>query len=143
MPSPSEPISPEIYGAYLKGLRLVSIHLVELHLERRGEAANVAISGQSAEPTAEFCDGMYRIRQRRKLSAEAGETPIFDAEFVHELAYAAEQAPPPGFLEQFERLNLSILVFPYERELVASITMRMGFAPVMLEHLIVPPHLRP
>ena len=71
------------------------------------------------------------------FAEEEGKPSPFTARFVLSGHYTHKPELPTGLRDYFVNINGPILLWPYMRELVSSITVRAGFPPLLLETLDV------
>lgn len=122
-------ISPRVYTAYVDGLNLRSVRMVEHTVKLH----KVPSDSEELSYTIEFGHGVmehpevpaFMAKYTMVISNPAQETVAeIEASFAAECH--ASGPPPPGFIEVFAPGNLSRLVYPFFREVVAGATAKMG-----------------
>lgn len=146
-------LDPDEYGKFIEGLELIQVRLVRLNVE---SAASFPIkpSGTSVElEVAEEAsytpvDEGFEVFHRYLLLAKDAQQPSellgrIEAEFG--LRFKSVQPISQPYFEIFRHFNLPVNTWPYWRELVQSMTARMGWPPITLPLLkrVPPPSGRP
>lgn len=132
------PIEPELYRATMQKVQLREVVLRALQVSCQNAVAgevNIDISS-AATPTRE--QGTLHIDTEYKLQARNQTSPLFEIEVTFRVVLVVPDELPDGFVEAYLAHNLSLTVFPYVREIVSSITSRMGLPPLTLPYVVNP-----
>ena len=130
------PLDAALYRETLARLELRAVRLLELetrchHAVAGNARINIATEANSRQEKGELLiDAQYTI----KAANETNELFTIKATFV--VALTAPDELPEGFVDIYIANNLSLTVFPYVRELVASLTSRMGLPALTLPYVL-------
>lgn len=130
----------------LKDIILGDVNIVKsLTFEETSETTTVAVSFSATAPVIVdgqlWAKGKFRVRANSKETEGEESTQVFLLEFDIEARYSIKsgtEAPSQDFakykqeLERFASHNLPINIWPYAREFVSSMTVRMGFPPLFI-----------
>lgn len=129
---------PEEYRALLKGINLEEIALVScsagVKRERLGEPLGVAIHKDSVR-ILKNKGAVLSFEHSYQVTA-AGPTeknPTISIKCSFYVEYKAEQPVSKEFLEIFSRVNVPVNTWPYFREFVQNMTLRVGLPPLQRE----------
>lgn len=131
-------IAPQLYQETLEQLDLQSVCLDEVKACCARETAqdgqvNVSLSAEAEDRQAEK---QYLAFITYSLRGERDGEMLLEIEAKYRLIFDAPVPVPDGFFEVFRELNLRITTMPYFRELVASMTGRMGIPTLTLPYAI-------
>jgi len=145
-----KPPSPEKYQAFLQGLELRHVRLIELRVTTLDDDPKPAESIVSVEGRTEFVptEGGFEARTRyyvsfseRKLGQELGAI-----EALYGFRYESEVKPndegAEAYFEIFSDVNMPVNSWPFMRELTYNMMARMGWTPFALP-LLKPPASTP
>ena len=130
------PLDPVLYRETLARLDLRAVRLQELKTQchnvvtGNGRINISTVAGSRHEAGELFIDARY------KIDAANEEHDLFSIEAVFVVALSAPDELPEGFVDIYIANNLNITVFPYVRELVASLTSRMGLPALTLPYVL-------
>ena len=124
----SPPLDLALYRETLARLDLRAVRLHELQVQCHREVAGNAKINISTDAGFRREDGALLIDARYKLDASNETNALFTIEATFVVALSAPEELPQDFVEVYIANNLNLTVFPYVRELVASLTARIGFA---------------
>ncbi len=124
------PISPHKYTSFVDNLHLRSVRLVALHADLAYWSKDDYPLAFSIDFHADLQDGIDEVvfLVKYTIVIEQPDSELDEmAKIVAEYAVICEAdgKPPEGFLEVFAPMNLSRLVYPFFREVVAGITAKM------------------
>ncbi|HRI45343.1 MAG TPA: protein-export chaperone SecB [Fimbriimonadaceae bacterium] len=122
------PIPREVYDAYLEHLKLRGMRMTSLEAklgqwpsEEEKLAFTIDFDAESdMREEAVVFDVRFTIHIRDQSGAE-----VATITSAYAVICDAPQEPPEGFVEIFAPMNLSRLVYPFFREVVAGVTAKM------------------
>jgi len=127
VPKSLQKIAPEVYSEYLRKLKLRSIRLTKLN----AELFFLPQSDSKLSFTVEFKAGELLHDDNIRFTADFAievmceETKVARISASYEVINGADELPPKGFIDVFGPMNLSRLVYPFFREVVAGTTAKM------------------
>lgn len=135
MSNPNLPLDPSLYRETLSRLKLQEVSLRELHLTCQNPVAGeVSINiGGSAE--ANHQNGELRLQSRHRITVRNQKHELFTIDALFVVVLTAPDELPDEFIEIYVANNLGLTVFPYVREVVGSMTSRMGLPPLTLPYV--------
>lgn len=137
----NDEVNQEAYHDFLENIRLEEIALLELDVKRDAKLREGRLA-------VDLRRDFYLIEQKdRKIHAGAYvKIDVANAEGEHAFSITArfsalyesskEDANPEEFVNMFIERNVPVNVWPYFRELVSSITTRLGYSA-----LLIPPYV--
>jgi len=122
----------------LREVRVVSIHFQVLQRPGSEFDTNVTFDIKPSSLGAQT-DTSFEVLLTLKIgfSSSRRKAPPFDAEFAMCGLYEHKRGLPADLREYFVNINGPIMLWPYMRELVTSITTRAGYPPLVLTTLDV------
>lgn len=135
-------LRPAEYNAILKDFALDSIVVQEMHMARYSDKLPTMLDGSFTM----LPSGMQRGKGEATFNAKLGfvaSIPGSSEKLAEVNAQYAVRFRHPGevsddFLEIFSKVTLSLMVWPYARELVFAMTHRMGLPPFTAPMMISP-----
>ncbi len=120
-------IKPEVYSEYLRGLKLHSVRMSKLEAELFNSPASDAKLSFSVDFDAGECEkqGFVCFTADFAIDIISGEEKVARVRACYEVLNIADEKPPEGFIDVFGPMNLSRLVYPFFREVVAGATAKM------------------
>jgi len=112
---------------YVKDLSLEIPNAPQIFLERENPQIDVQLQTQAA--TVE--EGVYEVAITSTVTAKIGEKVMFLIEAKQAGIFQARNIPAAE-LEPLLAVMCPTILFPYLREVVSDISVRAGFAPVLL-----------
>lgn len=112
---------------YVKDLSLEIPHAPSIFLERESPQIDVQLSTQ----TEKIEGDIYEVTISNTVTAKIGDKVMFLIEAKQAGIFRLSNLPKED-MESVLAVMCPNIVFPYLRELVSSIAVRAGFAPVML-----------
>ena len=128
-------ISPEKYRDILSGLELENISLREVRARLDREALEGPLVVRSDAKAEYSRDGeQVTVLNTYTVSANARnrKDPAVHIEATYELLFTSKRSFTVGFFNVYKKLNLHLHLWPFMRELVNSITARMGVSAMTL-----------
>ncbi len=129
-------LDPTLYRETLGRLDLRAVRLHELQTQCHHSVAGNARINISTDAGSRHENGELLIDARYKIDASNETHKLFTIEVVFVVALTAPDELPEGFIEVYIANNLNLTVFPYVRELVASLTSRMGLPSLTLPYVL-------
>lgn len=131
-------ISPELYQTTLERLHLQAVSLEEV---RACCDPEVAQDGQveidlTTESTSRQSETEFLVFITYHLRGIREQESLLEIDAKYRLIFNTAAPVPKGFFEVFQDLNLGLTTMPYFRELVTSITGRMGIPTLTLPYQI-------
>lgn len=128
-------ISPKEYSQILSGVELEEMHLesVSTKLNRSEAGLNLNVLTNMKTPEFQVFDGGFSVIVPIQLRAKNNSRKVvikIDAEFY--LKFSSEEEVTEDFFDVYKRQSLRLNTWPYFRELVSSLTAKMGFSPLTL-----------
>lgn len=136
--TPELPLDPQLYRDALNSLRLREVVLRELHVTCDNPVAGDVKINISPSAEGNFEKGELRIQSQFVVSARNAEVSLFTVDCSFDVVMSVPGELPDGFIEVYIAHNLFLTVFPYVRELVSSLTARMGLPPLVLPYVTNP-----
>ena len=136
MPNPALPLDPTLYRETLSQLHQREIVLRDLHVSCENPVAGDVKINIATDAGAVHERGELRVDARHTISARNAKDALFTIKATYVVVMSAPDELPEGFAEVYIANNLTITVFPFVRELVASLTSRMGLPPLTLPYII-------
>ena len=112
---------------YVKDLSLEIPHAPEIFLERESPQIDVQLNTQ----TATIEGDVYEVMITNTVTAKIGEKVMFLIEAKQAGIFRLSNLPKED-MEPVLAVMCPNILFPYLREIVSSVAVRAGFAPVML-----------
>ena len=112
---------------YVKDLSLEIPHAPQIFLERESPQIDVQLSTQ----TATIEGDVYEVMITNTVTAKVGEKVMFLIEAKQAGIFRLSNLPSED-MEPALAVMCPNILFPYLREVISSIAVRAGFAPVML-----------
>ena len=124
------------------------VELLDVRLESLAASGHPNQAGQALEP--EYSDacvpslndaGRIELSCGYKFKAMSAGTEVAQASFIYILAYrvVGDEQPSKDDVAQFALANGPFHSWPFARELIYSVTARMGFPPFVLPVLTIKP----
>lgn len=125
-----------LYREFIESLELEDIYLSSLEVKILSEPKSEDLS-VDLEPTFDInnaCEGTLETKARFKVSVTNGETPIFiiDVEFTLLYTYSPDITINEAIQERFVQTTLPVNSWPYAREIISTMTSRMGFPSLII-----------
>lgn len=136
MPDQLLPLDPALYRETLAQLQLREVVLRELHVSCENPVTGDVKINIATDAGAVHERGELRVEAHHTISARNAKEALFTIEATYLIVMSAPDELPEGFAEVYIANNLTITVFPFVRELVASLTARMGLPPLTLPYII-------
>lgn len=136
---PTRP-SPEAYHAFIDGLELINIRLIQSDVQAPGPPPTVPIAMdlETASEVVPFDGGFQMAYQAVFAFRPAGEDdadPLGRIACTFGLLYTSDASPEEdlaGYYQIFQEVNLALFAWPYVREFVQATIARMGWPPLTL-----------
>ena len=112
---------------YVKDLSLEIPHAPQIFLERESPQIDVQLNTQ----TEKVEDDIYEVSITNTVTAKIGEKVMFLIEVKQAGIFRLSNLPKED-IEPVLAVMCPNILFPYLREVVSNLTVRSGFAPVML-----------
>lgn len=127
-------LSPAEYNELLEGVQLRQIILTEckskLFDTQLTKPATVHVETKSHFLPME--DNHFVIADRYKIVSKVGRKRLFSIEVEYHLLFESAHTVGEDFFEIYAELNLPLNTYPYVREIVQSLTSRMGLPQLVL-----------
>jgi len=129
------PLSPEKYGAFIRGIELHNVRLVRLELDSKTPRAvpgktslehNFQIEVNSERQSAHEFEMVARL-ELSFIAKDDPETRLGHIHAAYALTYRSAEELSPELLEVFGKQNVPINAWPYLRELVQTSMQRMDW----------------
>lgn len=134
--SPSLTLDPVLYRETLQRLNLRAVRLQEIKALGRHPVAGNAHVNISTNAGSRLENGELLIDAKYQVNASNDTNELFAIEATFVVVLTAPHELPEGFIEVYIANNLNLTVFPYVRELVASLTTRMGLPALTLPYVL-------
>ena len=112
---------------YVKDISLEIPHAPQIFLERTSPQIDVQLHTQASS----LENGVFEVIVTATVTARIGEKTMFLIE-VKQAGVFQSQNVPGGDLEQILAVMCPNILFPFLREAVSDVSVRAGFAPVLL-----------
>lgn len=133
-------ISPELYRALLGGVQIEEIGLTSCSAKFRRDKLGelLKISTKNSVRLLDRKERLFYLEHSYELVASSGPRKDFalKIECAYNLSYRADKELPEEFFQIFMKRNVPVNTWPYFREFVHNITIRMGLPPLTLPLLI-------
>lgn len=116
-----------IEKVYVKDLSLEIPHAPQIFLERESPQIDVQLNSEAAPIEAD----VYEVTITNTVTAKIGEKVMFLIEAKQAGIFRLSNLPKED-MEPVLAVMCPNILFPYLREVVSSVAVRAGFAPVML-----------
>ena len=137
-----EEVSRSEYDRLIRGVgEITSLRLLSIHSERKQPnpkgTLSIKVGHNSGEKIVEELTILVANPSFRISTVDEGGAEVFIIEASFEVKYriTALESFPEDVLAVFLSTNVMINLWPYVRELVSSISVRMGYPPLLLEPL--------
>ena len=138
-------INKQKYTELVKRVNISQINLVKINSEKyyhnnKNKKADVVIGNKPS--VREILKDRFVVEFETNISSSSDEDEkIFNIDIKYELLYFVEggidKEEYGDVIDYFAYRNVPVNIWPYIRELVSEITVRMGFAPLVLKPLKV------
>ena len=129
-------------AAIVQATRVVNIRLDEVHAGPLTiEGGDPAYSVRANLPKYAYAEEaeqiLVRLEHEVKIAADGSLENSTEVSVAHVIAFGLEEDlnASPAALSAWIETNVYFLAYPYVRETLASLTMRMGLAPLTLDYL--------
>ncbi len=112
---------------YVKDLSLEIPHAPQIFMERENPQIDMQLQSQAAA----ISDGVFDVVVTATVTAKIGAKVMFLIEVKQAGIFAIRNVPAEN-LESILAVMCPNILFPYLREVVSNMTIKAGFAPVML-----------
>ena len=139
-PVEKSPITPELYLKTLESLTLKMVCVDEVNANCKRDVLNTgktSVRLDSKTSTKQTPDEYHSYVTYRLIGFQ-GETVVLKIEATFCVIFGATERVPEGFSEIYNENNLPLTTMPYLRELVASLTGRMGLPMFTIPYNIFP-----
>lgn len=112
---------------YVKDISLEIPHAPQIFLERENPQIEVQLNTQAAA----IDEGVFEVTVMTTVTAKLGEKVMFLIEAKQAGIFQVRNIPAPE-IEPILAVMCPNILFPYLREVVSDVSVRAGFAPVLL-----------
>lgn len=140
-----EKLDKSIYDKFIRGVQIESINLIDLSIKSLSydvdekEELLVDLEFQNEKFKSNETNLTVSPRFILKVSKmkDGNKITVFEIEFEYKLEYRVADCgkTPESYLELFVKRNVPINIWPYARELISSMTTRMGYPALIIEPL--------
>lgn len=135
----------EKYADLVKKVNIVQINLMKINAEKHSpvdESGTIDVTVNHRPSLREVLEDGFIIDFESTISASNNEDEkLFDINIKYELLYSLEggidEEEYDDVIDSFAYRNVPVNIWPYIRELVSEMTVRMGFPPLVLKPLKV------
>jgi len=132
-------ISPEEYRRVLSGLKLAGLSLTHCEAQADRLAAEQAFAQPNSVPvhitgevSFETTEKAVIVNQTYKITGKQGRRRVFALSATYAVAFQSTEPFTEQFFKVFKDRTLPTFTWPYLRELVSSMTSRMGLPELVL-----------
>ena len=125
--------------ANLPSMNLVGQYIRDLSFENPGAPGSVMLGGSNPNFTVGInvgvkkqADDLYAVEISLNAKAERDKTVLFNVELVYGGVFRLKNVPE-ATLSQLLMIECPRLIFPFARQVLASVTQQGGFPPLMME----------
>lgn len=127
--------STDAYAAILEDLELTAVEVDELNATVEREALEAARDKPAIRVRISSeceCNDLFVVRVRLVTTGTARRKRCLNVTAAYRLTFRYGHPPDEAFCEVFESVSLPVIVWPFYRQLVQSVTAQMGIPPLTL-----------
>lgn len=142
-----EELDKEIYNKFVQSVDIQSMNLINLNIENlnndvdRSERlfVDLEFENNTFNVKGDFFKVNPKFYIKVSYKKDNDECILFKIRFEYQLEYIIEDLKEfdTNYLELFVKRNVPVNIWPYARELISSMTTRMGYPALIIEPLKV------
>jgi preprotein translocase subunit SecB len=135
-------LDPSIYQELINNIEIETVNLKDLTVKRanyNNDQKNIEISVKHGICSYQRVGDIFSVEIKFNIEGVTEEEKVLSIEFILELIYEIDSsyAFEEDYFELFTTNNVPVNAWPYARELVSNLTLRMGLAALVLPVLKV------